>query len=322
MRAVSLHHYKLPFHANSTLRAAPSVREGLIIRLTENGKEGLGEVAPLPGFSRETLREATDEARRVTLAWQTAGAPEDRLLTSLKCPSVAFGMSCAMAELDGSLPPTLNAESALLGAIADMGDLIRRLSRTDRRLVKIKVGRVDATDEGRAISALIQLFPDVTLRLDANRAWHLDDALRFAVALNEAARRRVAFIEEPCRSPELTRQFAQQTKINIAFDESLRDHDLSADDTADIAAIVVKPTLTGSLARCRELIRNAGSTAAVISSGFESSLGLTQLARFAAAETPDMPPGLDTADAFEQQLVRAFPGCDKPVVGLSQLAMI
>lgn len=56
-----------------------------------------------------------------------------------------------------------------------------------------------------------------------------------------------------------------------------------------MSAIVIKPTLVGSLARCQQLVKDthqAGLTA-VISSSIESSLGLTQLARLAHWLTPD-----------------------------------
>ncbi|HRE08169.1 MAG TPA: o-succinylbenzoate synthase, partial [Opitutaceae bacterium] len=54
--------YALPFR--TPLRTAHgrwSVREGLLLRLrTEEGATGYGEVAPIPGFGRETLE--LDEA--------------------------------------------------------------------------------------------------------------------------------------------------------------------------------------------------------------------------------------------------------------------
>ena len=55
--------------------------------------------------------------------------------------------------------------------------------------------------------------------------------------------------------------------------------------------MVIKPTLTGSLAKVREQVaaaHEAGLTA-VISSSIESSLGLTQLARIAAVNARHHP---------------------------------
>ena len=50
----TLYHYSRPFNGN--------IREGAFIRLeTKNGRVGWGEVAPLPGFSKETLEEAIQD---------------------------------------------------------------------------------------------------------------------------------------------------------------------------------------------------------------------------------------------------------------------
>ena len=56
-----------------------------------------------------------------------------------------------------------------------------------------------------------------------------------------------------------------------------------------VRAVVIKPTLTGSLEKVREQVQAAHALGltAVISSSIESSLGLTQLARIAAWLTPD-----------------------------------
>ncbi len=59
-----------------------------------------------------------------------------------------------------------------------------------------------------------------------------------------------------------------------------------------VRAVVIKPTLTGSLEKVREQVQAAHALGltAVISSSIESSLGLTQLARIAAWLTPDTIP--------------------------------
>ncbi len=55
----------------------------------------------------------------------------------------------------------------------------------------------------------------------------------------------------------------------------------------NLTAIIIKPTLVGSLEKCVNLIQQAQKQGlvAVISSSLESSLGLTQLARIAQQYT-------------------------------------
>jgi O-succinylbenzoate synthase len=56
----------------------------------------------------------------------------------------------------------------------------------------------------------------------------------------------------------------------------------------------------------------------ILSSSYESSLGLGQIAALAARMTPDEPPGLDTAAAFNRNLLRGGDP-DKPTLLLDQL---
>ena len=79
-------------------------------------------------------------------------------------------------------------------------------------------------------------------------------------------------------------------------------------------ALVIKPTLTGSLRKVREQVATAHALGltAVISSSIESSLGLTQLARIAAWLTPQTLPGLDTLALMRAQLIRPWPDSRYP----------
>lgn len=91
-----------------------------------------------------------------------------------------------------------------------------------------------------------------------------------------------------------------------------------------VSAIVIKPTLTGSLSYCRYLVEEAHRLGlqAVISSSIESSFGLTQLARVAHWLTPNTIPGLDTVSLIQSQLIRPWPQCDIPLQQLDDLTLV
>lgn len=56
MRAAQLYRYQVPMDAGVVLRERRlKTRDGLLVRLSDNGREGWGDIAPLPGFSDETL---------------------------------------------------------------------------------------------------------------------------------------------------------------------------------------------------------------------------------------------------------------------------
>lgn len=320
-RHAALFRYRIPLTNSAVLRdATPEMRIGLILQLTDKDREGWGEAAPLPGFSHESLQEAERELRKAVEDWLKNIAPSRSL-----CPAAAFALSCAQAELENTLPEAMHTKSAALYDGNDFDTFIAQLQASPKtRLVKLKLGRNSPTQDAAQIEQISNLFPSLRLRLDANRAYTLDDALRFAEAVAPFLRARIDFVEEPCAAREDSRAFAQQTGIAIAWDESVREPDFKLEAEPGVAAIIVKPTLTGSLARCRTLCETAhqqGLTA-VISASIESTLALTQLARIAAWLTPETTPGLDTANLLHAQVLRRWPGCTKPLLTMNDLELL
>lgn len=311
MRQAQLWRYQVPMDAGVVLRDRRlKTRDGLLVRLDANGQQGWGEIAPLPGFSNESLEDATDAALAWLNVWRQG---DDTALPTL--PSVAFGLSCAQAELTGALPAPADYRVAPLCS-GDPDELFALLSAMPgEKVAKIKVGLYEAVRDGMVVNLLLEAIPDLSLRLDANRGWTPLKAQQFAKYVNPDYRSRIAFLEEPCQTRAQSREFAAQTGIAIAWDESLREADFVMQAEPGLSAVVIKPTLTGSLERVREQVTAAheqGLTA-VISSSIESSLGLTQLARIAAWLTPTTVPGLDTLSLMQAQLVRAWPQSALPV---------
>ena len=72
-------------------------------------------------------------------------------------------------------------------------------------------------------------------------------AQQFAKYVNPEYRGRIAFLEEPCKTRDDSRAFSRETGIAIAWDESLREADFTFEAEEGVKAVVIKPTLTGSL---------------------------------------------------------------------------
>lgn len=291
-------------------------RRGLLVGLeAEAGPVGWGDAAPLPGFSSETLDEVRQELRE-TPAWF------DRLSDGLaECDSV-LDMLAATASLEMSSAARFGLETAMLNLWADIeGEAWHhQLGRRPHRLVhinalldgddmvtaaldclahgyrsiKIKVGKNSPEQDAEAVVAVLEsLDGKATLRLDANRAWTMDEALRFAAVLGD---RTLDYIEEPLKAPIELDRFADETGLPIALDESLADSG-SAVLAVSARAWVLKPTLQGGISgalRLCSLARERGATP-VISASFESGVGIRSLAQLAAAVgDEDVPVGLDT----------------------------
>ncbi|WP_449577017.1 o-succinylbenzoate synthase [Lelliottia nimipressuralis] len=317
MRRAQVYRWQIPMDAGVVLRERRlKTRDGLFVHLQQGEKQGWGEISPLPGFSLESL----DDAQAALLSWVNAWR-EGASPALPEVPSAAFGISCALAELDGTLPDAADYRAAPLCS-GDPDELFAALSAMPgEKVAKVKVGLYEAVRDGMVVNLLLEAIPDLRLRLDANRAWTPLKAQQFAKYVNPAYRDRIAFMEEPCKTRDDSRAFAQETGIAIAWDESLREADFQFLAEPGVSAVVIKPTLTGSLDTVRKQVAAAHALGltAVISSSIESSLGLTQLARIAAWLTPQTIPGLDTLNLMQAQLVRRWPESTLPMVDVEAL---
>lgn len=336
IREVAVYRYALPLAAPLPVPgAAAAVREGLLLALTgEAGATGWGEAAPLPGFSREAMAEA--EEALVALAGALPGlhlAPPDvvaggRLAREVAeaPPSVRAAVEVAAAAAWGAahgrplrhvLFPAAAARVALGALVAARGEAAaeaaRRGAAAGFRAVKLKVGRQDVAADAALVRAVrAALGPGVALRLDANRAWTLDEAFAFADAVPEGT---VAYVEEPLADPAGLPALA--ARLPIALDETLgalTPADLEAHRYA--AAVVLKPTVLGGPAALRAWVRAAQEHGLrpVLSAAFESGVGMQGLLAMAAAYAAE-PAGFDTyrwltADVLAPRLALDGPTAD------------
>ena len=319
MRQATLLSYNIPLAAGTVLRdRRVTVRRGWLVRLNDGEAVGWGEIAPLPGFSQET----PDAALAATICWLESWC-DGKSPGESPLPSVAFGLSCALAELNNELPGAGNYKSAML-CTGDPDALFEQLSQQDEPIAKMKVGLYEPVRDGMIAALLLEALPALTLRLDANRQWSLEKAHQFARKVPVQLRSRIAFIEEPCRTQQESRTFARETGFALAWDESVREASFLPAVEPHLRAVIIKPALTGSLERVRKLIAAAqrAGLMAVISSSVESSLGLTQLARLAEWLTPGVTPGLDTLELMQQQLVRRWPHSSLPLLSADDLVTV
>ena len=167
------------------------------------------------------------------------------------------------------------------------------------RTAKVKVAdpRVDLrADADRVAAVRAALGPNARIRVDANAAWTVRQAVSAIEVLDEAAGG-LEYVEQPCPSlPELA-QVRSLVRPPIAADESIRrasdPAQVALAGAADIAVIKVAP-LGGVRAALR--IARAAGLPVVVSSAVDTSVGLAAGLALAAA-LPELPYacGLGTA---------------------------
>ena len=237
-------------------------RQGLILR-TENG---WGEAAPLPLWSPESLSEAIDS------------------IHNRPTPSIDFANACANLPFPTVFP--MIQISALVRDLCEAKNAIRQGFRT----LKIKVKNVSL----EAVSELISSLPrNIMIRIDANRGWTLDEALRFYKILPFD---RIEYIEEPLQDPQ---ELFRLPPIPLALDESLINPNAEKwVKLPNVAALILKPTLLGSRLNRWIEIGQILEKKLVFSSCLESGIGLVHLAHLQKRFSPDVAAGLDTHRFF------------------------
>ncbi|WOE66025.1 o-succinylbenzoate synthase [Aeromonas allosaccharophila] len=280
---LALYRYQLPFTQPLTFHGKVEVaREGLLVRIND----GWGEIAPLPGFSKENLQQAEAEAL-AALAALAAGAPPNPVL-----PSVQFGLDCARWTWPEQSNPLPEPYPLIQGSPQE---LLRNwkewLHRTPSK-AKLKVARYPMRDELALIRLLCDRLPSLKLVLDANQGWTREEAWTFCGHLDP---NRIEYLEDPCADFADIAFVANRTGMPVALDELLA-QGKPWEPIPQLRALVLKPTLLGSLANCEALIARARELRlkVIISSCFESDLGLNQLFHLASEWAPEQAPGLDT----------------------------
>jgi O-succinylbenzoate synthase len=99
------------------------------------------------------------------------------------------------------------------------------------------------------VNLLLEAIPDLQLRLDANRAWTPLKAQQFAKYVNPQYRDRIAFLEEPCKTRDDSRAFARK-RASLSPGMKACARRIFVFGEPGVRAVVIKPTLTGSLRKC------------------------------------------------------------------------
>lgn len=299
LKLTSLWSYHLPLNNPLPLkRGIMTHREGLLLFLShpQGGDDYWTEVAPLPGWSQESLEDCVNWLRE-----NQANLSE----TAAKLPAISWGLSLAQPRLNKTLPHALDLNALLTATEPEELRQETHLRYAEGyRVFKLKVGRFTPAQDKARIEAVLQgLGPMGRLRLDANRSWDLKQALAVVEHCQDLPLLEfLTYIEEPLQNTADLPAFYRASQWPVALDESLNQPGLSADIWEICTAIVLKPMLLGRERTFDWLKRAKKSGKAVtISSSFESPWGLSQLAFWAAQQAPGQAAGLDTWRVFQPQ---------------------
>jgi len=299
---VTLEPYALRFTTPLITAAGTfALRRGWLVTVRgDDGALGVGDAAPLPGFSVDNYEQTEAELR----AWDGGAA-----LPTL--PAARHAAEQALLTLRAAREGVSLA--SLLGpaprASVPVARLVRSLDEADvavaagLRCLKLKVATHPIEDDVARVRALRERFgPDVALRLDANRGWSFEQAKRAIDALAPFA---PELLEEPCLGGPQTLAALRGT-IPLAADESMRD-DADLERIIALSAVdvvVLKPMLIGGPQRAARLAERAHQAGfgVMISTALESGVGRVAALAVAAVNPSDLAAGLDTGHLFASDL--------------------
>jgi len=169
---------------------------------------------------------------------------------------------------------------------------------------KVKVAEPGQTlaDDVERLEAVRDAIGSGRVRIDANGAWSVDEAIE---ALKALARFDLEYVEQPCATVEELAEVRRRTDVPVAADESIRRAEdpllVKKLEAADIAVLKVQPI--GGVRACLEIAERIGLPV-VVSSALETSIGIAAGVALAAA-LPELPYacGLATVSMFTTDVV-------------------
>ena len=314
-------HFKQPA---GTSRGVYTTRKIWLVHLSDGQRQGVGECAPLPDLSCDALVDEEYEGilnKACESVCQSGSIDVDALRDY---PSMLFGLETALLNLQHGdcLFDTAFSRGEVgipINGLVWMGNHEEMLKRMESKLeqgfrcVKLKIGAIDFDQELDLIKRIRDRFSfhEVELRLDANGAFPYEDALYKLELLSQYA---IHSIEQPIRQGQwaFMADLCRESPLPIALDEEL----IGVNDPAmkrhmlniiKPRYIILKPSLHGGMAGCREWIDTAKELGigSWITSALESNIGLNAIAQFAASVYGDhitMPQGLGTGQLFTDNI--------------------
>jgi L-Ala-D/L-Glu epimerase len=160
--------------------------------------------------------------------------------------------------------------------------------------LKLKVGVGD--DAGRVAAARAAGGPQLELRLDANGAWEVEEAVRTIEALAPAG---LELVEEPVHGTRALREVRDRVPVRIAMDETGDEPGAVASGAAD--AVCLKVARRGGISGLLATAALAQATGAEVylASTFDGPLGIAAAVHCAAALRVQAPCGLATLSLLD-----------------------
>jgi O-succinylbenzoate synthase len=273
----------LPINTNSEL-----LRRGFIVSLSDNNRTilGQGEAAPLLGISTDSYDDVHAELQRLSelnISFNNENAPYSPF------SSVQWAIESALLDSNTKyLSDTTINFQPLFSNIKALKEL---MTLPNHSIIKVKCGIFDLNDEIKVLKELTHKHPSIKFRLDFNHRMPLEKSVKLCETLNT----HIDFVEDPGQKIADYKTFYEETGIYFAIE--CHEHNLESPlyHEKGLKALIYKPMLCSGLTHLKHLKQNSPELAIIISSCFESKIGLNNLAKCAALYSNEQVQGIGTA---------------------------
>ncbi len=263
----------------------------------EDGLEGHGEAAPLPSYDGVDLvrvERALQRYERVLADARDMSGMQlieacrrvDDLPQALAAIDMALWDRAGrragkpVAELLSDDPAGEVIVNATIGAVDRQSAVEQAAEAVEEgfECIKLKVGTGD--DAARVAAVRAAAGPGTALRLDANGAWTVAEAIRSIDALAPAG---LELVEEPTHGLRAVREVRERVSARVAIDETAAEHGALGAGVADAVCLKVGRCggISGLLAAA-SLVRASGAEA-YVSSTLDGPLGVAAALHAVAA---------------------------------------
>ncbi len=303
-----------------TSRGVMKSRDVWYIALSENGINGIGECAPLPGLSLDDFNQIESKLDEVC---GNLGLFIQDLSLLQYFPSIRFGLEMAHLDLKNGggqtyydSPFTSSYSPISINGLIWMGDTDFMIPQVEEKLaegwrcIKIKIGALDFDKECQILRLIRSEFSrdDVELRVDANGAFTENNVKE---KLDRLAEFDLYSIEQPIQPGQwdLLSELCESTPIPIALDEELiplvnESKRIEMLEKVNPQYLVLKPSLLGGFYESEKWIQLAEERNINwwITSALESNIGLNAISQWTAKMKPDEFQGLGTGQLFTNNI--------------------
>ena len=288
--------------------------------IKDQSRIGIGECSIIPGLSLDRVNDI--ETKLDYICREISSGNKLDIEEFNDYPAIKFALETALIDFNFSESPFKINDSNFsnfkdkikINGLVWMGDIKFMRSQIIEKVnrgfscIKIKVGALKFESELQLIKEIRRDFTheDLEIRLDANGAFKINEALEKLERLNEFS---IHSIEQPIKKNHWQEmaKLCELSPIPIALDEELIGINLSKAELLDTIKpdyLILKPSLLGGFTECDNWISLAKENGIKwwATSALEGNVGLNAIAQWVYTKNSKLRQGLGTGMLFKNNV--------------------